>query len=1067
MSDQDFAEVKREGEEIEKPEIKKVKEEILPFKNIPYETIIDDLLQLYEETHLSNSIIVALKWNETDLLYPGFHFPLWFRHDDLPSQFKRKTPFIVINYSPLPSEEFYIYKNLKEFNRVIKMHAIKITIQKWIKIMKNIFNQDIENIKLEKLHTVGVGKIPLIKFIPIPIYAAKILSADPEQRSIEVRSGISDEERQKIIETPKNSPFTFKHITIGKPYELTIPVLNRKINGNYNTLLLIIQTKQNEISSCYFMDLFTYHYIYSTFIFENTEPRNQFYQNTYQLTAEAGTKLFQYTLDFYGYEIPISKKILYFDLLNRVIIHKSPYTKFKSVDFNNLKNDYNQFTEENRIYFLSLFYTYIKHKNLGKDFKGYNFYFTSFDIRPYSYLTWEGEFIITINNKNLTAFPIELAYLTDNLYFLSLSNAPKYSNIKKIKYIPNFITRFTSLEHLFLTNNEIHNAEYVDKLPNLKTLHLKYNPLKTFNVLFSQNNQLETLDLRKTMFNIPIDFFKNFKNLKELYLSEVNIDIIDLNNNLKLTKVDLSNNSLTNLPWGLNNLNYLEFLNLSNNKLQNINTSFLNTLPNLKELDLSNNENAHFNLTELYVTEIPNLTKLILKKVGLHYIKMFPLFNNLTYLDLSENNLKELPNIPFKNLTHLILNDNQLVKLPDDFNFPLLKVLKLNNNQIEILPDKFNFPLLVVLELNNNQLQKLPKLIYELKNLQELNLSHNKLPIIAPDILKLKKLQKLDLSHNTLTKIIPQGEFIFPSLKELNLANNQLTNLGIFKFKNLETLNISYNAFKELPRLFTKTYLENLKKLNLSGNKFEKTLTLSEFTNLEELILTENEMKIDKLILNSLTNLKNIIITKNRISNITLTFLPSITELKLSNNEIQSIEISAINLKELDLSKNKLKIFLYVNFKVPMLQKLNLSKNDLTLIDVINQEHLEELDLSYNQINSIKGVIVPNLKTLNLSYNQINSIVELIVPNLKYLNLTNFTQVEDETDIYVLIIENFIKLKSLLTLTYDDPRLGMQFAVANDFTFQSPNYIRKQTPLATTKLVDDDFIFQSKKIQFY
>jgi len=96
-------------------------------------------------------------------------------------------------------------------------------------------------------------------------------------------------------------------------------------------------------------------------------------------------------------------------------------------------------------------------------------------------------------------------------------------------------------------------------------------------------------------------------------------------------------------------------------------------------------------------------------------MKLPPLSNDLTHLDLSHNQLTSLPSEITKlaNLVRLALSDNGLTDVPSE----ITKLSKLTS-----------------LDLSNNQLTSVPPEITKLTNLTYLNLHNNQLPI-SPETL--------------------------------------------------------------------------------------------------------------------------------------------------------------------------------------------------------------------------------------------------------------------------------------------------------------------------------------------
>lgn len=126
----------------------------------------------------------------------------------------------------------------------------------------------------------------------------------------------------------------------------------------------------------------------------------------------------------------------------------------------------------------------------------------------------------------------------------------------------------------------------VNKLQDVDMTSMKY--LKT---LIVANNRLTTLSIPSTV--------------DELHAENNSISVIQSETKNELTRLFLSSNRFTNLR-ALTNLNKLQFLDLSNNHLRQIEFSDLKTLSELKEFKLTGNKLSTIR-TDDVVTNLPKL----------------------------------------------------------------------------------------------------------------------------------------------------------------------------------------------------------------------------------------------------------------------------------------------------------------------------------------------------------------------------------------------------------------------------------------------------------------------------
>jgi len=188
---------------------------------------------------------------------------------------------------------------------------------------------------------------------------------------------------------------------------------------------------------------------------------------------------------------------------------------------------------------------------------------------------------------------------------------------------------------------------------------------------------------------------------------------------------------LKDLPESIGSFNYLQYLSVSNNNLNQIPKS-IGSLTSLKVLCLSNNN----------IKNIP-------ESIGS--------LKSLVSLKLDNNNLQEIPK-SIKNLTNL-------------------KYLDLKNNNIQEIPDIIDsLKFLEQLDLRHNRIEKIPESIGSLAPLEELWLSHNNIQEIPERLKDLKNLKYLDLGHNNIREI-PESLGSLKSLVSLNLIENFIQNI--------------------------------------------------------------------------------------------------------------------------------------------------------------------------------------------------------------------------------------------------------------------------------------------------
>lgn len=309
------------------------------------------------------------------------------------------------------------------------------------------------------------------------------------------------------------------------------------------------------------------------------------------------------------------------------------------------------------------------------------------------------------------------------------------------------------------------------------------------NNVSSWTDMLADLDLRDTVSlmiehcpipNVPFDvLFKsaNITNVERFYFQSFFFELSSKS----------TDNTNEFFPYHFENLNTVRKLHLEHNQLTRLSSATLAALKSmamLDELNLSKNNISKINSTPTIArsTAAAAADTAESKKAA----------NILKRLDIGETKLTEinglLDNLP--ELEVLILYENQLggnVFRRSTFEkVPLLKSLDLSSNNVTELPgDVFvDLTLLVDLNLNKNYFAALPSEIFNRnRNLKRIRLNFNRRPLSLPGKLF------ADL----------------PSLKELSLTYNNLPDLPadlISGSKNLTTLQLTGNKLKRLPKHF-------------------------------------------------------------------------------------------------------------------------------------------------------------------------------------------------------------------------------------------------------------------------
>ena len=374
--------------------------------------------------------------------------------------------------------------------------------------------------------------------------------------------------------------------------------------------------------------------------------------------------------------------------------------------------------------------------------------------------------------------------------------------------------------------------------------------IKTVNL--DQNTKLKELLI--TFFNEEKNLNYSFlTNLESLYISYSSLKNIVLPNSIK--SINLSANKIANI----NLPNGIIGVDLSYNKIENI------VIPNtVKKLDLNGNNLTHIDLPEGIETvdlEYNKLTNIVVPNSVRHLwaeknkIENITLGSGIRDLNLGENNLTHI-DLP-EGVGFVILEKNQLESLVIPSS---VHTMQATNNKISndvVVPNGVEY-----LELYNNKISN----ITLAPSLKEIGLSENNISNI--DLSNLVNAEKLHLGNNPLQSIDVSG---MPKLKDLFLYKTKIkNNIDLRNNVNLERFEIGGVEEGEEPRVENFDFTNNLKLKTIEiKDRNLKNFDLGKYVNLKSIEL-ENNIMNPNLDLSRLTNLSTIYLTNNKLTNLKL-----------------------------------------------------------------------------------------------------------------------------------------------------------------------------------------------------
>ena len=369
-------------------------------------------------------------------------------------------------------------------------------------------------------------------------------------------------------------------------------------------------------------------------------------------------------------------------------------------------------------------------------------------------------YVLTLSECDIGTESLEdfITYLpAHNLRSITLSQCIARGNNLNILNV--LLQKSSNLKALILNRSSLVHCDFISLLPLLSTslenLGFSNCDLPTNSVQCIMKELCRFTQLRKLDFSI-----NSLEHMQRDYLTllPTSLEVLDL------SQCDLTTDSVQCILKELCRFTQLKELDLSENSLQDVESSFLSLVPAIS----TSLEVIDFNSCDLTV----NSLHCILNELGR--------FRQLRKLDLSHNSLEDVER-DFLSVLPLIPNS--------------LEILNLNNCDLTInsaqylLKELCRFTQLRELDLSENSLEYpeseflslLPSLSISLEvlNLHNCDLTTNSAQCILKELCRLTQLRKLDLSDNSLESLENEFISVLPilpvSLEQLILSSCDLS----------------------------------------------------------------------------------------------------------------------------------------------------------------------------------------------------------------------------------------------------------------------------------------------------
>lgn len=341
-----------------------------------------------------------------------------------------------------------------------------------------------------------------------------------------------------------------------------------------------------------------------------------------------------------------------------------------------------------------------------------------------------------------------------------------------------YLCRFTFLPAKMSGYSSLERDPGFNKVQRFNHIDLAGRNLITIPIaLYQKATEIITLNLSRNLkLDIPKDFIQACTQLREIkYTSNEAWKLPpSLSLAAKLTMLDVSNNRLEQLEHTeMNKLHGLVSIKLSNNLLSSV-PQYFSKYHALRSLNLSSN-----NLTE-FPNALRNLNTLVDLDVSFNSISDLGDMGNLVNLErlwATNNKLSGAFDETFSKLTHLkeidarfnaITNIDVIAQLPNlemlmlghnsisqfEGAFAKLKVLFLNHNPVTNFDLSAPVPTLAVLNLASAKLSRLPDALFmKMSGLTKLTISKNHFVSLSSHFGLLSKLEYLSIAKNELSRL--------------------------------------------------------------------------------------------------------------------------------------------------------------------------------------------------------------------------------------------------------------------------------------------------------------------------
>ncbi|KOX71025.1 Insulin-like growth factor-binding protein complex acid labile subunit [Melipona quadrifasciata] len=651
---------------------------------------------------------------------------------------------------------------------------------------------------------------------------------------------------------------------------------------------------------------------------------------------------------------------------------------------------------------------------------------------------------------------IEELYLDENPLKYFWIN-PNYQSLKILSLSNCLLSEIPviySLQVLDISHNEIRLVTFdtLQHMPLLKYLNLNNNQLTTLPEVHHLN-KLETLSLGDNLIGNITDIFMS-NSLKMLNLRGNNIDNIDVIGwwqvNM-LEYLDLSRNKLTSLPsmWH-NSMPMLKYLNLEFN-------NFIHNFVDLRELYIKNNNITHINIDQNILQLVPRKCTVYMdssRSVEIFRFSAFQVFgiilvpeNSLSVqrqgLRDSEKKQMDANGSQISESAKLVIRAEANRRPPDTL--LVVSFAKMLFARLRVVLFLFVVPLLSA--------SHAPPIFVGMRRSHGVRYYPTENPATEAS-------REVDIVGNPAQYCVANSVLNFTGMglqrigdffvnttyaRELYLDENKITEISETAFdsmKGLAILSMSGNKLRT-DKLLWFHYHETLWRLTIENN-VDTSMNgqphirdiLEQLPRLEYLSLRRNNIALVEIQFDKFAPILNWLdLSGNKLESYDfLVYLPrTMRNLYLQDNDcLCTISKLPSDIEHLQVSGNRIVELCnencsYASLSLKGLKKLRTLTASRNNIRVVSEDafkdvsQIERLDLSWNQLSFYpKSRSLNHLKYLDLSHNQINEVMNLCDSTLTSVETLNLS------DNHIsMISNNFVNMMYLRTLDLSNNRIAI------------------------------------------